>query len=82
MFGQYTRSSIHSSLNTNKEITKEKDFVLSNSKSMGFEMSGIKDQDIASELGNARRRYFERTFGKKIDDTLIGEEALETSHLN
>ena len=56
--------------------------MLSNSKSMGFEMSGIKDQDIASELGSARRRYFERTFGKKIDNTLIGEEALETSHLN
>ena len=56
--------------------------MLSNSKSMGFEMSGIKDQDIASELGSARRQYFERTFGKKIDKTLIGEEALETSHLN
>ena len=49
---------------------------------MGFEMSGIKDQDIAIELGDARRRYFERTFGKKIDDTLIGEEELKTGHLN
>ena len=45
-------------------------------------MSGIKDQDIAFELGDARKRYFERTFGKKIDDTLIGEEELVTSHLN
>ena len=36
-------------------------------------MSGIKDQDVASELGSARRNYFERTFGKKIDHTLIGE---------
>ena len=60
----------------------DKDLVLSNTKSMGFEMSGIKDQDIAIELGDARRRYFERTFGKKIDDTLIGEEVLETGHLN
>ena len=55
---------------------------MSTSKSMGFEMSGLKDQDIAGELGDARRRYFERTFGKKIDATLIGEDDLETSYLN
>ena len=71
-----------SSIKTNSEQHVDKDFVLSNTKSMGFEMSGIKDQDIAIELGDARRRYFERTFGKKIDDTLIGEEVLETGHLN
>ena len=45
-------------------------------------MSGLKDQDIAGELGDARRRYFERTLGKKIDSTLIGEDDLETSDLN
>ena len=55
---------------------------MSTSKSMGFEMSGLKDQDIAGELGDARRRYFERTFGKRIEATLIGEDDLETSHLN
>ena len=69
-------------MKTNTELHKDKDFVFSNSKSMGFEMSGVKDQDIAFELGEARKRYFERTFGKKIDDTLIGEDELETSHLN
>ena len=55
---------------------------MSTSKSMGFEMSGLKKQDIAYELGDARRKYFERTFGKKIDATLIGEDDLETSNLN
>ena len=52
------------------------------SKSMGFEMSGLKNTDVAYELGDAKRRYFDKTFGKKIDATLIGEDDLETSDAN
>ena len=86
-FNKYARSGANTSIKDNSskmspEPHKMKEYVMSTSKSMGFSMSGLKDQDIAGELGNARRKYFERTFGKKIDATLIGEDDLETSHLN
>ena len=89
-FNQYSKSGVNTSIKkdlsasesrkVSPEPHKVRDYIMSTSKSMGFEMSGLKDQDIAGELGEARRKYFERTFGKKIEATLIGEDDLD--HLN